>query len=229
MLVFPLQMVKNISFLFFYHICFCTNWHSRQATWIVSKHEHDTHVLQLLKDIRDELHMDGHNAIPVGLHGGGTPYGWSKRDSLEVFSLNFLCARQDNIAKLRIPMFICNKKHMQKGSTKNRVLQVLAWSFTCLATGMVFEFEGGGGTKACPLVCPLPVAYLVQLRADWAFFERYMDCHNTMNWLVCVICVKLILATGEMWVWMPSGGTSGWVLKCFTVTKRQEACHLVLF
>ena len=145
----------------------------KQTNWEDPKPQSDeVHVIEALKKTGEELQMDWHDVIPMGFHGDGTPYGRSKRDSLEVFSLNFLCARQEEITKLRIPLFIINKKHMEKDKTKNRILQVLAWSFTCLATGVVLEFEGGGGTKECPVGTKLPVAYLVQLRADWAFLKQ---------------------------------------------------------
>lgn len=146
----------------------------KKANWEDFKphNEDDAHVVQALMETGKELQMDWHSAVPLGLHGDGTPYGRSKKDSLEVFSMNFLCARQEQIAKLRIPLFIINKRHMEKEKTKTRVLQVLAWSFTCLAVGVVLDFEGGGGTKECPVGTQLPVAYLVQLRADWAFLKQ---------------------------------------------------------
>ena len=145
----------------------------KNANWDDFKPQsHDAHVVQAMMETGKELQMDWHSVIPLGLHGDGTPYGRSKKDSLEVFSLNFLCGRENRIAKLRIPLFIMNKKHMEKDKTKTRLLQVLAWSFTCLAAGVVLEFEGGGGTKECPVGTQLPIAYLVQLRADWAFLKQ---------------------------------------------------------
>ena len=100
-----------------------------------------------------------------------------------------------------------------KEQTKNRVLQVLAWSFTCLATGVVLEFEGGGGTKECPVGTQLPVAYLVQLRADWAFLKQIHGIPQFNE--LAGVCLNL-------WVWMQSGGRRGLALKCFTKNKNKK-------
>ena len=149
----------------------------------------DVHVVQALKETAIELQMDWHNVIPLGFHGDGAPYGRSKKDSLEGFSLNFLSARQEEVSKLRIPACLINKRHMEKKTIKDRILQILAWSFTCLATGVVLEFEGGGGTKDCPLGTKLPVAFLIQLRADWAFLKQMygLPQHNELAG-ICHMC-----------------------------------------
>jgi len=79
---------------------------------------HHVQVLQTMREIADDLEMDWHSVVPLGFHGDGTPYGRSKQDPLEVSSLNFLCARQEKIAKLRMPLFIIKtdtwrRKHLK--------------------------------------------------------------------------------------------------------------------
>lgn len=130
----------------------------------------DTEFVCHIQHTGRELGVDWTSALPLGLHGDGTPYGRQKKDSLEVFSMNFPCWTEQ--MKLRIPLCVVNKKHIEKDTTIRRVLEVLSWSFKCLALGKVIDFEGNGHTKNCPVGTVLPVCFIVQLRADWAFLKQ---------------------------------------------------------
>ena len=147
----------------------------------------DAEFIDHIQKTAEEIGSECTSAVPLGLHGDGTPYGRQKKDSLEVFSLNFPCWTEQ--IKLRIPLCIVNKKHIQKGTTINRILEVLAWSFKCLAFGKVIGFELDGNTKQCPVGTILPVCMLVQLRADWAFLKQVygLPQHNEIAGM-CHMC-----------------------------------------
>jgi len=140
-----------------------------------------------IQAVAKELQDNPADFISVGLHCDGTPLGRSDRDSMEVFSINFPSWRDQHM--LRIPVAIINKKHIDKMKTIPRILEILAWSFKCLAVGEVYDFEGIGGTKAVPIGTKLPKALLTQLRADWACLKQVFGLpQQNENAGICHLC-----------------------------------------
>jgi len=74
------------------------------------------------------------SAIAVGLWVDGVPYNWDRSASLEVVSISFPGLANKNGA-IRIPLVAFDRKYVAKDYTFDDVFEILAWSFSYLATG----------------------------------------------------------------------------------------------
>ncbi len=114
------------------------------------------------------------DTVALGLHGDGVPY--TKRDSMEVLSFNFLAHPTAD----RVPFTAISKRHLCRCGCKGQhtwtaLLNVLKWSLLMLITGVVSRYLPNGELwVATPnrlqpgfkLACH---ALLLQCRGDWPF------------------------------------------------------------
>ena len=112
--------------------------------------------------------------IAIGLWGDGTPCNFDRTQSMESFCLN-LPGLTGDLGNLRIPITGLNKKFMAKGKTEDDIMEVIAWSFRCLLTGVMPEYDLHGaklkGKAAKWAGQPVPKAILTEVRADWSWLK----------------------------------------------------------
>ena len=129
--------------------------------------------------------------VGLGLHGDGVPInGTMNEDSLDVFNLNMVTSLEH--AALRIPFVCMQQKHQQPKETFDAIVAILCWSLRCLASGLKPQSRHDGSAwlpsdkhRAAP-VSPAKgaasaddeklgvQAVLVELRADWVFFNKLL-------------------------------------------------------
>jgi hypothetical protein len=145
-------------------------------------------------DACNKLGLQCDSTIAIGLHGDGVPY--TKRDSLEMFSWNFLSCPTAN----RIPFTGISKRFLCKCGCKGRhtfnaILLVFAWSLKMLIAGVISSFLPDGqpwqedryrvlvpGTK---LFCR---ALLLQCRGDWPFLRTLFAFPAWNSESICWLC-----------------------------------------
>lgn len=94
---------------------------------------------KIFLDTLQGMHVPTAGFIPLGLHGDGVPF--SKTDSIEILSLNFLALPKAD----RVPITCVSKKHICKCGCKGRctwdaLMLVVKWSLLMLFTGVVSTF-----------------------------------------------------------------------------------------
>ena len=131
--------------------------------------------------------------VCLGLHGDGVPF--TKKDSLEMLSYNFLSHPTAN----RIPFTGVSKRFVCACGCKGRctfdsLLLVFAWSMRMLVVGVVSKFLPDGsewqdhqkhlepGTK---LFCR---AGLLQCRGDWPFLRTLFGFPSWKSEQICWLC-----------------------------------------
>ena len=91
-------------------------------------------------DAEDEDHLaqwkaklETESVVPLGLWIDGTPCNFDRSESLESVCINF----PGNAANraMRIPVTAITKRHLLKEESFDEILQIVAWSFRCLAEG----------------------------------------------------------------------------------------------
>jgi hypothetical protein len=112
------------------------------------------------------------SAIAVGLWVDGVPYNWDRSASLEVVSISFPGLANKNGA-IRIPLVAFDRKYVAKDYTFDDVFEILAWSFSYLATGRhpcnrhdnsPFAEKKRRDSSNTPL---LSAGFVCEFRGDW--------------------------------------------------------------
>ena len=141
----------------------------------------------------DLTHYEKHHAkwggsmVAVGLWMDGTPYNWDRSDSLESVAISF--PGNETMQSMRIPIAGITKRHMLKEDSIDDILEVLAWSFRCLADGhypsarhdgTVFQSGLDDSQRSRLAGKPLAVKGLVtEVRGDW---KMYKDVLRLPGW-----------------------------------------------
>ena len=117
----------------------------------------------------------------------GTPYDWDRSDSLESIAISF--PGQEMFPTMRIPITGFTKRQMVKDETIDEVLEVIAWSFRCLADGHFPSTRHDGSAFKTKLLDSqrakqagktLAVKGLVtEVRGDW---KMYKDTLRLPGW-----------------------------------------------
>ena len=134
----------------------------------------DTQTHAHLLSVQEELGIP--NMAAVGLWGDGVPFNADRSESLELVSIS-LPALAPPYNNLRIPVFALSKRFFVKNDTYEDILQVVAWSFTMMASGRwpkqrhdANEFLRTDRQRkrmvGRPLACQGAVC---EVRGDWAF------------------------------------------------------------
>ena len=139
--------------------------------------------------------LDPSVVVPIGLHGDGVPY--TKKESLEVVSFNFLSAPTGD----RIPFTALSKKNCT-AATWAAVFEVLVWSLRMLFAGRVSKYLPGGSEWTARAKRKMSCddgsfsfrAMLLQVRGDWPFL-RQLFCFP--SWSSHSICWKCAASNSE--------------------------------
>ena len=121
--------------------------------------------------------------VGLGLHGDGVPIGGTLcDDSLDCFNVNMVTSKK--FAGLRVPFTCAQLKHILTDRTFEAIVEVFCWSMECLAVGRKptarHDFSPWLKSDAKRRVSPdravsLGVqAVLVEIRADWIFFNKLL-------------------------------------------------------
>jgi len=116
--------------------------------------------------------------VGIGLWGDGVPCNWDRTESVECFAIN-LPGQAGQYQALRLPLTALSRKQVSP-NTWDDIMEVLAWSFQCLAVG---EWPGhrhddapwrpDDRRRAGKALTPLGVrAALVEVRGDWKMFAE---------------------------------------------------------
>lgn len=117
--------------------------------------------------------------IPVGLWGDGVPCNWDRTDSLEVLSWN-LPGAAPPWKSLRLPITAVSRKNVSS-ETFDALLQVVAWSFQAMASGIYPSRRHDGTLFETPSdtarrkMAGQPLghrAVLAEIRGDWKFMKE---------------------------------------------------------
>ena len=116
-----------------------------EIVWAMTKDESTSeHLLRQQLCTQDQDHLNrvcaemGCNpekTLGLGLWGDGVPYNYDRTASIDIFSLSVPGFHSGAFMNMRIPLFALDHKHVVKGATLDDLMEVLAWSFTCLALG----------------------------------------------------------------------------------------------
>ena len=153
-----------------------------------SEHMYDTRRLDpnSLAHLRHCEQQAHGRLVALGLWGDGAPCNWDRTESLEVFSLN-LPGLDGEYRTLRVPIVALSKKNVASQHTFDDILNVVAWSLRCAATGTFPEARRdqaewkpsdkkrqalSGQSLGC-------AAALVEVRGDWMFFK---ECFHFPGW-----------------------------------------------
>ena len=153
----------------------------------------ETH--DLLENSCSKFHTQQSKTAGIGLHGDGVPY--TKKDSVEILSLNFLGFPTAD----RIPITCISKKYLCKCGCKGihtwyKILEVIVWSFKMLMVGYVSSYlpnrevwEQAGNLLASGTKLAAH-AFVLQVRGDWPFLKTLFSFpqHNELRGL-CWQCL----------------------------------------
>jgi hypothetical protein len=125
--------------------------------------------------------VDPGRTIGLGLWADGVPYNYDRSASLDVFSLSVVGFQDPPIKDMRVPLFAIDHRHVVKDKTFDDIMEVLAWSFLCLAAGRFpsarhdnSPFHPGSDqarSKKAGFVVGFH-GFLVECRGDWKMFKE---------------------------------------------------------
>ena len=142
--------------------------------------------------------LNATNLVAVGLWIDGTPCNWDRSDSLESVCMNLPGnSATDN---LRIPLTGITKRHLLKQQSFDEILEVVAWSFRCLAEGKYPECRHDGSdfqsalsdsrrSKKSGQSLGLQ-GLLTEARGDW---KMYKETFRLPGWQDKGNCCSLVL------------------------------------
>jgi hypothetical protein len=137
--------------------------------------------------------LDMANTIAIGIHGDGVPF--TKRDSLELLSFNFLSHPTAD----RVPFTGISKKHLCQCGCKgfhtwHAILSVFKWSLLMLLAGRVSGFLPDNSLWVAERNRLLPTtklcchALLMQCRGDWPFLRTLFNFPSWSSNAICWLC-----------------------------------------
>ena len=167
----------------------------KDLSWLQLKAADFPETNALLEDVCNKFNVQQAVTAGIGLHGDGVPY--TKKDSVEIVSFNFLGFPTAD----RIPITCISKKYLCKCGCKGihtwyKILEVVVWSFKMLLVGYVSKYlpnkevwqQKGNLLKAgTKLACH---AFVLKVRGDWPFLKTLFSFpqHNELRGL-CWQCL----------------------------------------
>jgi hypothetical protein len=145
---------------------------------------------KLLQEQCLKLGLNSMETVAIGMHGDGVPY--TKKESLEILSLNFLAHPTGD----RVPMTAVSKKFATT-ETWQCLLEVLVWSLQMLFIGKVSKYlPNGEPWEYSRAIGPdLPCrGLLLQVRGDWPFLRQLF---HFPSWSSCRMCWKCTATTAD--------------------------------
>ncbi len=148
------------------------------TSWLATADEHPgihRHLARLGQELQVETPL-----VPLGLHGDGVPFGKNSQDSLEYFTINMPCFKEQ--PGLRLPLTMLLKSEVVKDQTFDFVMTILKWSLQWLARGSWpsarhdgTPFGASDRSRARKASLSLSChAALVEIRGDWCFYKNVM-------------------------------------------------------
>ena len=162
----------------------------------------------LLRDWAEhqDVHFEGDlsKVGVLGFHCDGVQYTSSMRaggaKSTVVGSMNVISPAASNLRHQRHPLFALREARLcecgcQGFHTLQEIMDVLAWSMGCLATGQTPSCRHDGSPWTAddllarvPSLQPVPQAALLQVRGDWEWFEQCFRVRSVSSDAFCWMC-----------------------------------------
>ena len=132
-----------------------------------------------LEFAKQELQQPG--LIGLGLWGDGCPTKFDRSQSLEVFCWSMPGTNDEKLKNMRIPICAVHKHFCCSEETLDDMVEVISWSFKCLAQGLMpgqrhdgSAWKPSDAQRRKTVGREIPTAVLVELRADCFVFERLL-------------------------------------------------------
>lgn len=191
---------------------------------------------QHLQRACDELRVP--ELLGVGLWLDGVPCNWDRTQSIEVVTMS-LPGLAGRSANFRVPLTLINKRFCIKHKTLDDILEVLSWSFRCLAGGVMPSCRHDGtawcGTdvhRSRHAGAPIGLqGVLAEVRGDWACYKSVfrLPAHNELEgccWR-CTVTPSGIRDTGLDAQWRkPEERLTHWALAQRIVQSGQSLSPL---
>ena len=140
----------------------------------------------------------GHNrdpskTFPLGFWIDGVPVKWDRSESMIVLTLNFPGQVDNDFKRLRIPIPLVNKKFLVE-ETMQDLLNIIAWSFTCLHAGFFPSTSLPGqdpfhGWRQKQCGKPLGAhGMLIEARGDWEAYKNFFGLAGWNDKNCCYRC-----------------------------------------
>ena len=148
----------------------------------------------------------------LGFWLDGTPCNWDRSKSVETISMN-LPGQQGKLSALRFPIAVVMKQFMLKYDTTDDLLDVVAWSLRCLATGTMPTCRHDGTAWADTdakrkALSGQPIGVrgaAVEVRGDWAMLKQSFRFPGWRETAGC--CFRCDVKPDEI---RTCGANSGW-------------------
>ena len=136
---------------------------------------------------------DPSKTFPLGFWIDGVPFKWDRSESMIVLTLNFPGQVDNDFKRLRIPIALVNKKFLVEGTMQD-LLNIIAWSFTCLHAGFFPSTPLPGqdpfhGWRQKQCGKPLGAhGMLIEARGDWEAYKNFFGLAGWNDKTCCYRC-----------------------------------------